>query len=603
MYRAYLSHFQALSSNKYCKNLNFTTMKFYIACIQKLNEIVNETTMSSDDSFVMCPSLRVYEANDFEFLSGESLNVQQFLRSEDISMQFNSLSRIQNLWDIDPNANLFERFEKMVAKIKSRTKDSDLTDLSGDMAILYEPSGKPTSRLKAYTTHLEKYDELTNTYLEIIDQINDSLTDDAKSALKLKSDALLRQIELHVSLWISAGFKNVIEKALGNVNKLSEYDRFISYWDEAKGEMENSKRTGIQSLMSYAQMQIIPYNFYKEEYSWNSLEIDANDLDPLFERAKKPLSGVYDNILEFDYKEDFISKITLNYTIVNIKRPWLKSDLLSSDFIKGIADREKYIYVRKVVLIKDLRVILKENITSEERNILQGNSFIKFGPIFMKNQAFINATTKETFIKPITSKFLYSDKIIKSIDKKLLQEIKTTVNVPQADVPIAKPASPVFNMSARAKLLKYKLAQAKVGQPVEAKPKPQVATPAMAVLPIQYMVFPIAILSDKAQSNIHFIIKDQYNEQVGIYKAEISIKDLNSSFFKEVETNEEGEITMGLPKGTYEIKIRKNNYKEMVFTQAITENANVNIAKKLEPKAVTYNSFFLIGVVAGQIEI
>ena len=85
--------------------------------------------------------------------------------------------------------------------------------------------------------------------------------------------------------------------------------------------------------------------------------------------------------------------------------------------------------------------------------------------------------------------------------------------------------------------------------------------------------------------------------ETGIYKAEILIKGINDTYLKEVETDQDGDVKVLLPKGTYQIDIQKNGYGKMSFRQQVLENKNIDVKKVLKPKEVIYDSFFLGGVI------
>lgn len=566
-------------------------MKFYIACIQKLKELVDGTSSNTKSTFAACSSLRVFEAADFEFLSGQLLNAEQFLNSEDISAQLNSLGTDQTFWDVDAQANLYEYYKTHLEQLKLKGENAVKLSEALDKALLYNNNGEPSEKLLAYNDYLEQYETLIDGLNELYNNADADVAEDEKKSVYLKADIFRKKIALLLAQWRLNGFKDNIENALKSINKLSEYDQILELKNKVLSDIKNIEATGIQSASTYIKLQMVPYNFYKQENAWTGLEVTQNELNAILIRAQKQLKGFNNQILGLDYDETFINKITLNYCIITIKRPWLYKDLLQSEYIDSNTKKATYKYAKKIVLIKDLRVILKEDLSEAEKEQIQNNNIIKFGPIFMKNQFFINNLSKEAFIKPVTDKKIYTGKFALKLDKKL-----------QKATPLAMPVKPNYSAAHIATVVK-----AAPGKPLKnpikarkpiagAKAKPLVMT-AKTNLIFKIPDFKINL---QKQSNIHINITDKLSKD-GIYKAELSFKSLNTNFFKNIETNENGLATLTLPKGNYDISIRKNGYKELKFTQIVQENKNITISKILEPQEVVFDSYFLMGIIADEV--
>ena len=574
-------------------------MKFYIACIQKINEVVDNLILSSNEKFVACPSLRVFESEDFNFLSGENLTQKDFLKSEDISMQLNSLSDSAEFWDIDPNRNLFEKFKQCITDIKIKPKEDVENQYQKFIDILYNADESETKILEKYNEKLSEYESLIENYEDIVNEFSDDNTPEEKTAILQRLDVAEKRLALHIASWKLNGIKDTVENALEKLNKLTIYDQFLKHLRSIKSKVENAEVTGLQSLNDYSKLQIIPFDFYEDEHAWSSLEVNNNELDSLFKKAKQNLKGFNESILDFDYKEDFIEKITLRYCVFSIKRAWLFPSIFDNEFIRKIK-KTKLFYAKRIILIKDLRVILKEDLTEQEKTEINKNSVIKFGPIFMKNQFFKNKISKEAFIKPITNKRLYKDISRAKLDKKIAKKVPHLMTMHRVDKPkvmfarLAKPTNAPKARNLRTSRLRHT-----VIKPVEAKPTPikigKINTKAMMFHKINWG-------NKSKSSNLHFSILDILSKE-GVYKAEISIKNNSSNFFKSIESDETGAIKDTLPKGNYQINIRKNGYKEVTFTQIVQENKNITIKKELEPQEVIYDSYFLIGVIGETINL
>ncbi|WP_369048646.1 hypothetical protein [Tenacibaculum sp. UWU-22] len=578
-------------------------MKFYIACIQKLKEQI-EMVANKKSLFVACPSLRVFEANDFEFLSGKKMDAETFLNSEDISIQLNSMSTNSTYWDVDPQINIYEHYKQCLEQINLKEKKTIQASVENEAKILYKNNKEPSEELELYNQKMEEYDLLIDELNSLYIDYDSASIEEEKKVFLMKVDVLEKKIALHLANWKLNGAKDKIEAALESLNKLSEYDQFLALKQKVISDLKSIEATGIQSTSVYAKLQMIPYNFYENENTWNTLELDYTELEATFNRAKNNLKGFNVDIFDFDYDESFIKKITLNYCIVSIKRPWLKNELLTSNFTTAKSERTAYIYAEKIALVKDLRVILKD-LTIAEKTEIQNNSFIKFGPIFMKNQFFLNKVSRESFIKPIVNKKIYRNNMVFKIDKKLMatssqlmptkKAVNSKLTTPLNRKSIQKKQAisqrkTVFKPMHMIRNVNIKPGSAKIMNKASLKPLPFKAA----------MVFNPVWINTQHQSNIFITVVDKLTKD-GVYKTEISIKNKNTSYLKVVETNEEGFVKCVLPKGTYDVNIRKNGYKEFNFVQAVSENKNVTINKNIEPQEVVYDSYFLMGVIAKQI--
>lgn len=573
-------------------------MKSYIACIQKLKEITEETNTNNQEKFIACPSLRLFESEDFKFLSGENLSPQDFLKSEDISLQLNSLSNHENYWDIDPNLNLFDTYKNKIERLKVKTRVILKKSCDDDIKLLYLPDETETDLMASYNEKLLGYDELIQEYQEIVDEYDDSLSDLEKKSIEQRIDIVVKTIALHTAKWELNSVKSTVESTLEKINRLNHYDLYLNSLNEIKSKLKNSESTGIQSNDSYNKLHIVPYDFYENDNNWNSIEIQSKEFDSLFNKAKKTLEGFNESILEFDYKEDFIEKITFNYCSISIKRNWFQPAILHNEFVENKIAKNQYTYAKKVMLMKDLRIILKENLSSTEKKEIEKNSVIKFGPIFMKNQFFRNKISNEAFVKPITSKSLIKKRIFKKMEIKIDKaspSLATTLKPKPKVVTRSRRATPLathrVNPTMMARISTKKDSNIKLHK---------VNTSAIKLNAKMALIHKVDWNKTKTQSNLHFTLKDKHTKEP-LYKSEISIQSKNTSLFKEIESDENGKISTTLPAGSYEITVRKNGYKEVKFTQAILTNKNQNISKTLEPKEVVYDSYFLMGIIGEKI--
>lgn len=564
-------------------------MKSYIACIQKLKELVKQTNLKSSEEFIACSSLRVFEAEDFKFLNGLNLDAQDFLKNEDLSYQLNSVHPNNGFWDIDPNMNLFDIYKSSIHNYSIKPKDLFKQSIEHDLSILYNADDSETQLFTTYQNHLSTYNQLVNDYKTIVEEYTSDLSDHEQTSLLQRLDVQAKTITLHFAKWELNAIKSKIEHALKQINKLNDYDLFLEELQVIKQALTEVENTGLLSNQAYAKLQISPIDFYKDELAWSNLEVENNEFNALFKKAKTSLKGFNETVLTFDYREDYIDKISLNYCIISIKRAWLNKTIFNRPYRVTPTQRPSYIYAQKVLLIKDLRVILKDNISEAKKKEIEVSSVIKFGPLFMKNQFFLNKHSKQAFIKPITNKNLVKTKIIKQVNKKIHIQPQHT-----------QPKPPIhINRTSRFALNFLKAKKTSVVKKTIAI-KPIVHTE-VKLKPDFQMFYKIDWKNAKNQSIIHFTVNDKLSTD-GIYKTDISIQNQNTNFYKEIETNEHGRINVTLPKGRYDVFLRKNGYKQLKFSLDVLVNKNQDVVKQLEPEEVVYDSYFLLGIIGEPIQ-
>ena len=261
-------------------------MKYYVACIQKLSELVSQQINTKNQEFMMCPSLRVFETNDFEFLTEPKPSVERALRHEDISIQLNSMSSKEASWDIDVNNNLFDRYKEYIKTLKIKDQSTISDEIGSGLGLLYDEAGLPTEQLVKYSEMLHGYEGLLEEKQTLQEQLSDVETEEAKQIIQDQLKLLKRKITLQLVDWKSNGFKSSIEAALDKENKLSDYDTFLELKSKVESELLNAELTGMQSMSSFTRLQMIPSNFYKDATTWSQLEIEDKEVDAIFEKAK-----------------------------------------------------------------------------------------------------------------------------------------------------------------------------------------------------------------------------------------------------------------------------------------------------------------------------
>lgn len=580
-------------------------MKYYIALFQKIKEHYKTQTSNPNEIALICPSLRVYEDSEMklmlpQMLIQDELKGEGLLKKQDLSFQLNSLPSSDKYWDINPSNTLFDAYSQIISANQDVAIQDDSAETELAKKVLFDSKGKPTKERKAYDKYLAQFEKLIAEWENHIVAFSGLQTDDEKKIWLEKLNVILQKKEIILADHKLLGFKKTIESALEKINESDDFDRFLSNLKSAKYTLEGSKKTGIVSQDSYLDINFIPYDFMSTDNGWNKLTLSKAELDQLYEAAKTEKNDFPSEIISIDYDEKNITGIELEFSIISMQRNWFSLDPITSSFFKwneakSISDGQTIsnefllsAYPKKMLLIKNLKINIDQAIDAS--TVSNVNQLIHFGPILMKNQMFINSNSNVKFIKAIRNKEVLQSTNIKNYNNKAvvnataITPISATISAPIAPiVTAATPITPVSPMQPRVVL----------HQPITMKPvldvKPVILNPVL--------FHPIKIIEiNNNLANVIFTIKDKITK-IGIYKTEISIMGTNNSVFKEVESDENGTINFQLPIGNYSVEIKKDGYSLLKTTLNIINTNTVNQEHILNPESVTYDTYFLIGMI------
>ncbi|GEC78726.1 carboxypeptidase-like regulatory domain-containing protein [Flavobacterium aquatile] len=580
-------------------------MKYYIALFQKIKEHYKTQTSNPNEIALICPSLRVYEDSEMklmlpQMLIQDELKGEGLLKKQDLSFQLNSLPSSDKYWDINPSNTLFDAYSQIISANQDVAIQDDSTETELAKKVLFDAKGKPTKERKAYDKYLAQFEKLIAEWENHIVAFSGLQTDDEKKIWLEKLNVILQKKEIILADHKLLGFKKTIESALEKINESDDFDRFLSNLKSAKYTLEGSKKTGIVSQDSYLDINFIPYDFMSTDNGWNKLTLSKVELDQLYEAAKTEKNDFPSEIISIDYDEKNITGIELDFSIISMQRNWFSLDPITSSFFKwneakSISDGQTIsnefllsAYPKKMLLIKNLKINIDQAVDAS--TVSNVNQLIHFGPILMKNQMFINSNSNVKFIKAIRNKEVLQSTNIKNYNNKAvvnattITPITATISAPIAPiVTAATPITPVTPMQPRVVL----------HRPITMKPvldvKPVILNPVL--------FHPIKIIEiNNNLANVIFTVKDKITK-IGIYKTEISIMGTNNSVFKEVESDENGTINFQLPIGNYSVEIKKDGYSLLKTTLNIINTNTVNQEHILNPESVTYDTYFLIGMI------
>lgn len=580
-------------------------MKYYIALFQKIKEHYKTQTSNPNEIALICPSLRVYEDSEMklmlpQMLIQDELKGEGLLKKQDLSFQLNSLPSSDKYWDINPSNTLFDAYNHIISANQDVAIQDDSAETEIAKKVLFDAKGKATKERKAYDKYLAQFEKLIAEWENHIVAFSGLQTDDEKKIWLEKLNVILQKKEIILADHKLLGFKKTIESALEKINESDDFDRFLSNLKSAKYTLEGSKKTGIVSQDSYLDINFIPYDFMSTDNGWNKLTLSKAELDQLYEAAKTEKNDFPSEIISIDYDEKNITGIELEFSIISMQRNWFSLDPITSSFFKwneakSISDGQTIsnefllsAYPKKMLLIKNLKINIDQAIDAS--TVSNVNQLIHFGPILMKNQMFINSNSNVKFIKAIRNKEVLQSTNIKNYNNKAvvnattITPISATISAPIAPiVTAATPITPVTPMQPRVVL----------HRPITMKPvldvKPVILNPVL--------FHPIKIIEiNNNLANVIFTVKDKITK-IGIYKTEISIMGTNNSVFKEVESDENGTINFQLPIGNYSVEIKKDGYSLYKTTLNIINTTTVNQEHILNPESVTYDTYFLIGMI------
>jgi len=565
-------------------------MKYYIALFQKIKEYSKTLNANASEVTLICPSLRVYDQSELklllpQFLIEEELKGEALLKKEDMSFQLNSLPSSNQYWDVNPANTLFEAYKKIINTKQQTPENVDPTVVEDAQKVLYN-GGKPTKQKKSYDKYLMLFDELLQEWETHLMKFNELQTDDEKNhwceksnMIQLKRDKLLVDHKL-------LGFKKEIENAFASINKRDELAEFLNNLNSLRNITDISTKTGLHSMDSYHDINFVPYDFMSGDNGWIQLSLDKKELDELYEIAKLEKNDFLEELLNFDYDEKVILGIELEFSIVTLQRNWFSLSAIVSRFFKWdeaitISDGQTIsndfllsAYPKRMILIRNLKINLEQ--TVDPAVIGNLNQLIHFGPIIMKNQLFTDANKNTKFIKAIRNTKLLDSENIRYLRKKAaVQKIATAT-----DPVIRSSTAPIRILPPTITRL----------QPDRLKRLHTFTVNPVLFQPVLVTAVPLKL------ATIVLSVKDSISK-AAVYKSEISIIGVNNNFFREIESDQNGEISTELPIGNYTIKIQKDGYK--IFESAIGISNGNTITKTYEllPESVTYDSFFLIGMI------
>ncbi|CAA7194673.1 hypothetical protein [Chryseobacterium potabilaquae] len=593
-------------------------MKYFIAAYQKLRNIYMSQSSMENDLPMICPSLRVYENEELELLKPQSLlNDEQkkalsIIKKQNVAYELNSVPISPNFWDLNPNNALFDIYRDILDKNNLKNLEENLDQvIANKSTVLYDAKNNETKEFKAYKKYQTAHETTVNsitTHLELFDGLD---TEEEKTNWNDQLVNLNNLKALSFSEWKVKGYKDLIEKELARINKISDADLYLAMAQNAKNTFNAAEKTDVISNASIHDINFIPYDFMENESGWTNMRLEKAELESLYTEAKNSNENLPSEILSIDYDESVIQAVEFDYSFVHLKRNWFNKNFMLSELFdwketKKISDGNTIssdfklpAITKAMMLFKNLKIILDPSITNETVN--NPNQLIYFGPLILKQQLFVNKNNNQKFLKAITNVRTIKSDQLNSLTRKT--ETVESTKIVSAKPVVAQPATETMKANP---VLYNKInvlnnvKNIKVGTPAPVQPPPVKPVTPIIATPIKIpgifvpIKFPIPITP--TGSMVQFRAFDKINNDP-IYKCSISIKGTNNSRIYEIETNELGMINQLIPVGEYSVELRVDDYAVLNQNFSVVNTNPLNLDYKLQREEIKFKSFFLVGMI------
>ncbi|MFD2908153.1 hypothetical protein ACFSX9_05330 [Flavobacterium ardleyense] len=583
-------------------------MKYYISLFQKLKDIYESQSGQSKEAVLLCPSQRVFTNEELSLLGPKNITnqdnlLESFNKKRDISYQLNSIPISDSFWDINPSNSLFDRYREILQAIKPKKIKESLLNMDDEIESILFLKGKETKEFKEYKKYLDLLQDTINLVEQHLAQFDALISEQQKDLWTEKLFVLQTKTKLAYTNLEVKGYKSAIEAVLEKINKKSDLENYLQLLSASKSFFDIAEKTDIDTLASYHDISFVPYDFMKSESGWNKLKLSKSELENDYQLARKSNDNLPQEILSIDYDEKYITGIELEYSFVHLKRGWFNKKVLESEFLelpddKQISDGATIsnefmlsAFPKTMILIKNLKINIDSNIDLEQNN---SNQIIQFGPLVMKAQLFTNHLTKVRFVKAITNKdTLLSNQLNYKVSKANLTDAAVKI-------PLTKTIDPLVMQKANPTAFSRFSRNPK--EILSKRSSLQKDAPANAVVS-QFIIMPhfvtainqTVIIPSNTKINIKLINK--IAKEIPIYQCSVSILGIGTNFSLDIETNQESLATCKLPLGSYKIEFRINGYKPLTTTIKVENTNNMTLEYTLEPDEVTFESYFLIGMV------
>lgn len=595
-------------------------MKYYIALYQKLKDIYFSESSKVNDLVLICPSLRLYEMEDLALLKPQSLITDpsqiagSILKKQQVSYELNSLPASDQYWDLNPNNTLFDAYREILNYAGVKELEQGLEALVSAENDKLLRDGKETAEYKAYNKQMKEYEKRLAAVEAHLALWDEKVTDEEKQNWSDQLTLLTLKKDMALANWKVKGYKVMIEEALQAQNRLSETDQFLGLFQTVKNYFDAAEKTDVTALSAIHDIHFIPYDFMENESGWSNLFLDKQELESLFTKARSNAQHLPTQILDIEYDEQYIESVELDYAFVHLKRGWFNKQIFNSscfrwdetqpisDGITVSTDFKLPAFPKVMLLVKNLKINLTDAISEEQIN--SQNQIIHFGPVILKQQLFVNDKTRQKFLKTVTNKkTIKSDQLNYMIRKADEAEINVSRESPVKEDPA------IADRAGRTRSIPLSRRVMPMAVNLSGKASPSTVSTALKrdALPLRMHPFKRGELFTKIDvkiveqsARVSFNINDSHSRK-GIYKCALSVRGTDHNRVYEVETDQNGQITISLPPGSYEVEARADGYKVLKHLFQIGNTLPVTHTWQMDREEIRFKSFFLVGMVCERI--
>ena len=595
-------------------------MKYYIALYQKLKDIYFSESSKVNDLVLICPSLRLYEMEDLALLKPQSLITDpsqiagSILKKQQVSYELNSLPAFDQYWDLNPNNTLFDAYREILNYAGVKELEQGLEALVSAENDKLLRDGKETAEYKAYNKQMKEYEKRLAAVEAHLALWDEKVTDEEKQNWADQLTLLTLKKDMALANWKVKGYKVMIEEALQAQNRLSETDQFLGLFQTVKNYFDAAEKTDVTALSAIHDIHFIPYDFMENESGWSNLFLDKQELESLFAKARSNAQHLPTQILDIEYDEQYIESVELDYAFVHLKRGWFNKQIFNSscfrwDETQPISDGKTVstdfklpAFPKVMLLMKNLKINLIDAISEEQVN--NQDQIIHFGPVILKQQLFVNDKTRQKFLKTVTNKkTIKSDQLNYMIRKADEAEINVSRESPVKEDPaIADPAGRTRSIPLSRRVMPMAVNLSGKGSPSTVSTALKRDALPLRMHPFKrgelFTKIDVKIVEQSARVSLN--INDSHSRK-GNYKCALSVRGTDHNRVYGVETDQNGQITISLPPGSYEVEARADGYKVLKHLFQIGNALPVIHTWQMDREEIRFKSFFLVGMVCERI--
>ncbi len=578
-------------------------MNSSLALLQKIKNIALAESGLHKDIMINFP-LFAYPTNsdDFIFLENKPLptgpeELARLRSKYQFALVSNALPKGDLIWDLDTENLLYNNFKRILndALLFNLGKMGvDETKELVDAGKLLYDGEHDTDKYTIYKTYRDQFvgkleKDINNKKMEI--NTWDENSGKTKESLQEELQKLTNDYDDSMRKWIAVGNKFEIENALRVIKKFNSIDGFIREWQDNKNNMNLGALTDPDTTDLYFETSCTPNDFFQfNSKAWQTFKINKNEIATLITQYVKEFPESVSQ--QFGTIDVQLDNISFEMCVVNVIRPWFKSELLMSSYWTLSTDSKTVsngddnfncfipAYPIQLIFIKNVSFDLTQVPANDEvkKQLIDGLP-VFFGPLLLKSIP-QNRTNDVKSIRP------------QSLTENQLKIIVSKQNV---DNPVSKSnlnkarSFEMLNAHVRKTSINLPPARETIALSRGVAPKPTIS-PMMSRIMVRAPIHPV-------QDEVKFKISGQIlsTNQIPVGDVEIVLQNQTSNQILSRISDVSGSyIFQNLEKGNYHITASKVGFKKV--EKDVNLNSDILSNFVLEPDKIV-EDYFLIAVI------